>query len=355
MRVVVYGCGAWGTALAVHLSKLLDDDGLPRHCVSLADCLSPAAAAELSAARENVRYLPGVALPPALSVSGFHAPTISAAHMHVLAVPSAHIRSLAARLAPLAAPGAIFVCASKGLEEGALQLTMTAVLLAELPPALRAGVCALGGPSFAAEVARGLPTAVVVAAAAPAAAAAAAAAFHGGLFRAYTTADVAGVEHGAALKNIFAIACGISDGAALGANARAAIITRGLGEITRIALARGASPLTLLGLAGLGDLVLTCTGDLSRNRRVGLALGAGRALPEVLAELGQCAEGVLAARTGHLLALRLGVDAPLIQHVHGMLYEGKTLAAVLRDIAEGGSKAEWAPPPSGDGGGAAAV
>jgi glycerol-3-phosphate dehydrogenase (NAD(P)+) len=179
----------------------------------------------------------------------------------------------------------------------------------------------LTGPSFALEVAQGLPTAVVVAGPDPSATAAADA-FHGDLFRAYHTEDVVGACIGGSVKNVMAIACGVSDGLGLGANARAGIITRGLAEMSRLAVARGANPLTLMGLAGIGDLVLTCTGDLSRNRRVGLALGRGRTLPEILHEIGEVAEGVATARSADQLADLVGVEMPITRQVAAMLHRG---------------------------------
>ena len=340
MRVTVIGAGSWGTALAIHLCRRAD------HTVTLLGFDSPAAAAAADAARCNAAYHASTPLPPALAVAHLSPAALAAAapELLLLAVPSCALREVLQGLAPAIPPGAILVCAAKGLEEapcGAL-LTMHGVAASVLPAALLASFCALGGPSFAAEVAAGQPTAVVVASHCPAAAAAAAAALHCGLFRCYTSADVPGVELGGALKNVIAIACGVSDGAGLGANARAALITRGLGEVTQIAVARGAQPLTLLGLSGVGDLILTCTSPLSRNYRVGLALGQGRALPAVLLELGQVAEGVGTARVAWRLAQALRIAAPLIGHVHAMLHEGRAFKDVLAAIAaEGAPRAEW--------------
>jgi glycerol-3-phosphate dehydrogenase (NAD(P)+) len=230
-------------------------------------------------------------------------------------------------------------CASKGIEVESL-LTMDEVLHEVLPARLHPGLCALGGPSFAKEVAQGLPTAVVVAGADPAACTRVATAFHGGYFRVYHSDDMVGVEYGAALKNVLAIACGVSDGAGLGTNARAALITRGLSEITRMAVARNANPLTMMGLAGLGDLVLTCTGDLSRNRRVGLGLGQGRTLAAILEELGQVAEGVVTARSAWALAQKFSVEMPITEQVYRMLYEDKPVRDVLKDLVGRERKAE---------------
>jgi glycerol-3-phosphate dehydrogenase (NAD(P)+) len=203
-------------------------------------------------------------------------------------------------------------------------------------------VCVLSGPSFAADVARGLPTAVVIAGA-DRPAHVAAEAFHGDAFRAYHTEDVVGACIGGSLKNVMAIACGVADGIGLGSNARAAIITRGLAEITRLAVAMGANPLTMMGLAGMGDLVLTCTGDLSRNRRVGLALGAGRSLDEILVELGEVAEGVLTTRSARALGRKVGVELPITEQVHALLFDGKPAAIAIVELLNRERKPERDP------------
>jgi glycerol-3-phosphate dehydrogenase (NAD(P)+) len=350
MRIAVLGSGSWGTALAIHLCRN------ERHAVSLLGWRTAEGAAAASAARENAKYLPGVPLPPRLTVEHLTPASLSAAapDMVVLAVPSSYLREVLQGIAASIPPAALIVCAVKGIEQQGDDtfLTMNAVIASVLPPAHHSRIVALGGPSFAREVAAGLPTAVVLASASQAAAAAAAACFHGGLFRAYTSSDVAGVEHGAALKNVIAIACGISDGAGLGANSRAALITRGLGEITQIACARGAQALTLLGLAGMGDLVLTCTSVQSRNYRVGLGLGAGRPLQDILQELGQVAEGVATAKTGWLLARHLGIEAPLMGHVFSMLHEGRGIREVLAAIAATDVQPEWRCELGGPAGGA---
>ena len=226
---------------------------------------------------------------------------------------------------------AVICCASKGIETGTLA-TMDEVLRDVLPRSLHDQVCALSGPSFAKELAQGLPTAVVVAARKEKVAQRVAEAFHGSVLRVYTSDDVVGVELGGALKNPLAIACGISDGLGLGLNARAAIITRGLAELTRVAIARGANPLTMMGLAGMGDLVLTCTGNLSRNRRVGLGLGKGRSLQDILDELGQVAEGVVTAKSARNLAASIGVELPIIDQVYQVLHEDKPAREALADL-----------------------
>jgi glycerol-3-phosphate dehydrogenase (NAD(P)+) len=280
----------------------------------------PDRAAAHQAARENARYLPGVRFPDALQVTSDLGGALAGAELVLAVVPSQCMREVMAVAAPLIGPGSLVCCASKGVEQGTLE-TMDAVLRQVLPDGLHPGLTVLSGPSFAAELARGLPTAVVVAGLLESACHRTAEAFHGGSLRVYHSDDVVGVELGGALKNVMAIACGISDGLSLGLNARAGIITRGLAEIGRLAIREGANPLTLAGLAGMGDLVLTCTGDLSRNRRVGLALGQGRSLADVCEELGQVAEGVATARSARNLGRKLGVEMPITDQVYGVLYE----------------------------------
>lgn len=329
MNVAVVGAGSWGTALAIQSAR-------SGHRVRMWDHL-PDRAAAMQAARENARYLPGCPFPESLTVSGDLAWVLAEAVVVVEAVPSVGLREVLPAIRQHIEPGAVVVCATKGIEVDSL-LTMDEILVEGLPPGQP--LATLGGPSFAKEVAMGMPTAVVIACRDSAAAHTAAEALHGGFFRVYDTDDVIGVELGAALKNVIAVACGVSDGAGLGTNARAALITRGLSEISRLAARRGANPLTLMGLAGLGDLVLTCTGDLSRNRRVGLGLGRGKSLDEVLAELGQVAEGVVTARSAWQLAQREGVEMPITEQVYRMLYEGKPVFDVLRDLAGRGRRSE---------------
>lgn len=286
-----------------------------------------------------VRFIP---FHPTLAFTSDIAGALATATICVLASPSPHLRSISTSLlGPFLPPASLVVVASKGLEEGTLQ-TPHELLVDTLGSGRRGTIVALGGPSFAAEVAAGLPTCVVLASTCPRAAAAAAAAFHGGSFRCFTSKDVTSVELGAALKNVYAIAAGVSDGMGLGANARAALITRGLNEMTRIAVAKGGSPLTMLGLGGLGDLVLTCAGDMSRNRRVGLAVGRGATRDEALAALGgQVAEGVGTARTGWALAQRLGLQAPVLQNVHALLFEEKKVGDAVRDLMGQDLRGEW--------------
>ncbi len=329
MNVAIIGAGSWGTALAMQAARV-------GHRARLWDHNADRAAV-MQAERQNARYMPGIDFPETLAVTGDMAHALDEAEVCIEAVPSTALRSVIPELArslPRAAP---VVCATKGIEVDTLY-TMDEILIHGLPPGQP--LVTLGGPSFAREVAMGMPTAVVVASRDAVANHAAAEALHGGYFRVYDTDDVVGVELGAALKNVMAIACGVSDGAGLGTNARAALITRGLAEISRVAMKRGANPLTMMGLAGLGDLVLTCTGDLSRNRRVGLGLGKGRSLREVLDELGQVAEGVVTARSAWQLAQREAVEMPITEQVYAMLYEDKPVGEVLRDLAGRGRRAE---------------
>ena len=331
MRCAVLGAGSWGTALALQLARTNEQVRLWDH--------DPARAATMQQARENARYLPGARFPASLSVGGDMAWALQGAAVVLEVVPSQVVRAVMAQAAPLLHEDAVLCCASKGIETGSL-MTMNEVLEEALPEEVHGRLTFLAGPSFAKEVGRGLPTAVVVAGHHQAPADLVSEALHGGAMRAYYTTDVVGAELGGALKNVIAIACGVADGMGAGLNARAALITRGLAEITRLAVARGANPLTLSGLAGIGDLVLTCTGDLSRNRRVGLGLGKGRQLPEILAELGEVAEGVITTRSARELALREGVEMPITEEIYLMLYEEKPVAAALMALMGRSRKAE---------------
>jgi glycerol-3-phosphate dehydrogenase (NAD(P)+) len=326
----VLGGGSWGTALAIQLARR-------GHDVRLWD-RNADRCAEMNATHRNPRYLKTVELPANLVATPDIEQAAAHAELLVPVVPSHALRETLAAAAPHLRPDVVVCCATKGIEEGSLG-TMVDVMTGVLRPALHGSVCVLSGPSFALEVARGLPTAVVIAGS-DGPAHLAADAFHGDAFRAYHTEDVVGVCIGGSIKNVMAIATGVSDGIGLGHNARAAIITRGLAEITRLATAMGANPLTMMGLAGMGDLVLTCTGDLSRNRRVGLALGAGRRLDDILAELGEVAEGVITARTAHELGQRVGVEMPITAQVHALLYDGKPAALAMMDLLGRERKAE---------------
>ena len=312
--VAILGAGAWGTALAVHLLERST-----RKPTVVLWARSADHASVLRATRENARYLAGVGLPPALSITSDLAEAARSATL-IIATPIAALLEVVDALAAAGA-SAPLVWLSKGFVEN--EALAAGVGLAHQVVAARwpAPLGVISGPSFAEEVGRGLPTALVAAAADPRFAAELAELVRGETLRAYDSADVAGVEVGGAIKNVLAIAAGLCDGLRFGHNARAALITRGLAETARLSAALGGEPTTLMGLAGLGDLVLTCTGDLSRNRRVGLALAAGEKLPAILTALGHVAEGVTAARAAMRLARHYGIDMPITAAVYRVLYE----------------------------------
>lgn len=305
--LALLGAGAWGTALAVALA--------PRHRVTLW-ARDPAQAEAIRQARCNERYLPGIEIPGTVGVENDLAAALCGAELLLAATPAAGLRELCERLRGVDIP-LLWLC--KGFEEGT-GLLPHQVVAAALGETRRCGV--LSGPSFALEVARGLPCALTLASRDAAFAREAAARLHGGRLRVYFGTDLLGVEIGGAVKNVLAIAVGISDGLGLGQNARAALITRGLAEMTRLGVALGGAPETFMGLAGAGDLILTATGDLSRNRRVGLELARGRALATILQGLGHVAEGVRSAREVARLAARHGVEMPVSEAVHAVL-EGR--------------------------------
>ncbi len=309
MKCAVMGAGAWGTALA----NLLAENGHEAAIWSFEEDVADS----ISTSHENPRFLPGVALHPGIRASHDKSDVLAATEFVVLASPSQVLRSVVHECAGTVGPDATIVVATKGIERQTLQL-MTDVAAAEFPGR---PIVALSGPSFAAEVAARQPTAIVAASVSPAAAARAQDAFSSPSFRVYTHDDVVGVELGGALKNVMAVATGISDGLGLGFNARAALMTRGLAEITRLGVKLGARQSTFAGLAGFGDLVLTCTGALSRNRAVGLEIGRGRTLAEVLAGRETVAEGVTTTESAKALAEREGVDMPIVTAVHRILFE----------------------------------
>lgn len=313
-HIGILGSGSWGTAIAFHLANQGYEVRLWAR--------DPALAEEIQQTRQNSRYLPGFELPVDVLCSGDMGQVLAGATTAYFVVPSHGLRDVASVAAPLLDPQAHVVAACKGIENSTLQL-MNEVLSATLRPEQAQRLCALGGPSFAREVAAGMPTAVCVASADSPSATRIQAQLNGERLRVYTTDDLIGLELGGALKNVIAIAVGASDGLGFGYNARAALITRGIAEITRLAVQLGANPQTLAGLGGLGDLVLTCTGDLSRNRRVGLLLGQGMSLEEVMGQSTMVAEGVRTARSAHALGQRVGVEMPITREVYLALYEGK--------------------------------
>lgn len=307
MRISIVGAGAWGTALALIAAR--------RHEVTL-HSRDPRHIDALRQTRENVRYLPGFALPPNVALTSTLEEAAEDAELIVIATPVAGLRETGAALAGTR-PRQI-VCVCKGLEADSDLLPHQ--VIAEVLPGVPAAV--LSGPSFATEVAAGLPVALTAASADEVLAERIVHTLHGGAVRVYRSSDVIGVEVGGAVKNVMALAAGISDGLELGANARAALITRGLSEMMRYGVAIGGLPETLMGLTGVGDLILTATGGLSRNRRIGLALGQGKSLDAALAALGHVAEGVQCARAIRSSAERLGVDMPITTAVSAVLFDG---------------------------------
>lgn len=331
MKVGVVGGGSWGTALA----KLLCYGGA--HKVTLW-CRDGGLAAQISARHENSRYLPGVQLPEELRATDDLGTVLAGAEMVVAVPPSHAMREVLGLAGSLVPRGAILVSASKGVEDGTFS-TMSAVL-AEVLPGHREGIGVLSGPGFAKEVAAGLPTAVTAAAEETEVARTIQEVFTTPTFRVYTSTDVVGVELGGAIKNVIAMAAGVSDGLGLGHSTRAALITRGLAETTRLAITFGSDPRTLAGLSGLGDLVLTCTGDLSRNRAVGLRLGRGERLEDILGGMTMVAEGVRNTRSIRELARSAGVDMPITEQMFLLLYEGKSPIQAVSDLMTRQLKAE---------------
>jgi glycerol-3-phosphate dehydrogenase (NAD(P)+) len=309
MRTVcVLGAGSWGTALAVHLGRLGHDVRLWAR--------DPALVEEMEARRANLAYLPDIRLPDNVLVTHGLGDALRAAELVVSAIPSHGCRSVIRSAAPLLAADTVIVSATKGLEAGSLR-RMSEVIAEEVGSTHP--VVVLSGPSFALEVARQLPTAILAASASADAIELVQDEFRGPSFRLYGSDDVIGVEIGAAMKNIIAIAAGVVEGLGLGHNALAALITRGLAELTRLACAAGGRRETLAGLSGLGDLVLTCTGNLSRNRHVGIELARGRALPEILAGMKMVAEGVLTTGAALALGERYGVELPIATQMSEVL------------------------------------
>ena len=330
--VTILGTGAWGTTLARLLAeerlRWADGDAAIAEAVLLWDHHDERAAA-MERERENRDYLPGMRFPSNLRVTADLAEAVRDRTLVLFVTPSQHLREQAQMAAPHLTPGTVVASASKGLELGT-RLRMSQVLKQELPS--HAAIVALSGPNLALEIARGLPAAAVVASDSHAAAETARALLTAGMFRVYTSDDLAGVELGGALKNIIALGVGISDGLSYGENAKAAFMTRALAEISRLALAAGANPLTLAGLAGLGDLIATCSSPLSRNRTLGLELAKGRALEEVLAERKTVAEGVTTTRAALELAEALHVELPITEQIAGVLFEQKDVKEAVRSL-----------------------
>jgi glycerol-3-phosphate dehydrogenase (NAD(P)+) len=310
MRCAVIGAGAWGTVLADVLTLNGHDVALWAYETDVVDAVN--------ARHENVRFLPGATLHPALRATSSYADALDGAALVCIATPSQHLRSIVRQAKASIPAGATLCVASKGIETGTLAL-MSEVVAAEAPGR---PVVALSGPSFAVEVIARQPTAIVAASDDPVAAELAQEAFSNRTLRIYTHDDVVGVELGGSLKNVIAVATGICEGAGFGFNSRAALITRGLAEMTRLGSAIGAKAATFAGLAGIGDLVLTCTGSLSRNRAVGIAIGKGTTLEEALAGKETVAEGVATTKSALALAERVGVEMPIVSMVYRVLFDG---------------------------------
>lgn len=324
----VLGSGAWGTALALLLAE-------NSHGVCLW-CRSPEAAVEIKRMRENKRYLPGVILPECIGITSLLEDALKGAGGVIFAVPSQSLRSVARQASPYVDAERVVISASKGLEVKNLK-RMTTVLEEELPGV---AVGAISGPNFAQEVAKRVPTASVIASSSPGVSSYAQDSLMTPCFRVYTNRDIIGVEMGGALKNIYAIGVGIIDGMKLGNNTRAAFMTRGLSELVRLGVAMGAEPYTFSGLSGIGDLILTATGNLSRNRRCGIELGKGRGLEDVLVQTRMVVEGVETTRAARAIALGLGIDMPLVGAVYAVLFDGRSPREVLCELMTRGPKNE---------------
>jgi len=311
-RIAVIGAGNWGTALGNLLARKGHDVALWSFEADVAEAINQD--------HENPKYLRNIRLSEKLYATPSLDEAIRDADVLVSVSPAQHVRAVLGRIAPRVPKDILIISASKGIETGTLK-TMDGVIESALNTTRAPAF--LSGPSFALEVAQQKPTAVTAASHEEESAVMAQQLFQAPYFRVYTTSDVIGVELGGALKNVIAVAAGMATGLGLGHNALAALITRGLAEISRLGLAMGADPLTFAGLAGMGDLILTCTGDLSRNRSVGIELGRGRPLSDILAEMKMVAEGVETARAAHALAVQMGIEMPIIEEVYSVLFEDR--------------------------------
>ncbi len=332
MRAAVIGGGSWGTALASVLGHNGHD--------TVVWCHDAEVPGQINGTHINEKYLPGLKLPERVTATGDLKECLTGAKLVVAVSPSHVTRAVMSQAAPYLPHNTPIVCASKGIENESLQ-TMHEVLEEVLAPELHPYLSFLSGPSFAKETVQRMPTAVVVAATWERVAKSVQHIFSNDYFRCYTSNDVVGVELGGALKNVCAIGAGMSDGMGFGNNSRALLMTRGLSELVRLAMRKGANPLTLSGLAGMGDLVLTCTGELSRNRTVGLELGRGKKIKDVLAGMNQVAEGVKTAKSVHQLAQKLGLDLPIHEAIYRILYEDLDPGLALRQLASRELKSEF--------------
>jgi glycerol-3-phosphate dehydrogenase (NAD(P)+) len=332
-KIAVIGAGSWGTTLADLLAK-------KGHQVTLW-AYEPELVLEMRESRENSLFLPGIKLQQALAFTNDLAEAYAGCTMVLCVVPSQLVRRVLRQSIPAIPEDAVIVSASKGIEVDTLA-TVSEIYREELPAGLYANFAVLSGPSFAREVAQEMPTAVTAAAESDEIARRVQQAFNSPFFRVYRNSDVIGAEIGGAIKNVIAIAAGVSDGLGFGSNTRAALITRGLAEMSRLGVAMGAQPKTFAGLAGMGDLVLTCTGDLSRNRSVGLQIGEGRKLAEILGEMRMVAEGVKTTESAYNLSRKLGVEMPIIEKMYQILYQDKPAREAVLELMTRNLKAEWA-------------
>lgn len=330
-RIGVIGAGSWGTTLA----QLLAEKG---YWIDLW-VFERELCAAIRESRENILYLSGFPLHERIVPSNDIAAVTEGSHLLVMVVPSHVYRSVAVQMVPHIRKNTVIVSATKGIENETL-LTMSGIWKEILPEALGVRVVTLAGPSFAREVMRKTPTAVTVAAEDLQTAEEVQQVFHTPYFRVYTSPDKVGVELAGALKNVIAIAAGVCDGLGYGLNTRAALITRGLAEITRLGVRLGAHPLTFAGLSGIGDLLLTCTGDLSRNRTVGYRLGCGEPLKEILADMRMVAEGIRTCASVHQMAQKMGVEMPICEQMYRILYENKDPRQAVWDLMERDLKSE---------------
>jgi glycerol-3-phosphate dehydrogenase (NAD(P)+) len=333
--MAVIGSGAWGTALA----KVLADKGNDVWMW----CRREDLCKQINEEHVNGRYLPSAKLPQTMRASPDLQKVLEGSSMVVFVAPSHATREVAKAAAPYIPIDVPIVSATKGIENDSLMF-MDEVLADELPGKLRKQFAFLSGPSFAKELAAQMPTAVVIASHQPEVAQKVMRAFHAPFLRLYSSDDVIGVECGGALKNVIAIAAGAVDGMGFGNNTRAALMTRGVAEVARLSLARGGQALTLAGLAGMGDLVLTCTGELSRNRTVGVELAKGRTLQDVLATLGHVAEGVRTTKSAYDLSQKLGIDMPITRETYAVIYDGKPVKKAVEDLMARELTHEFEPP-----------
>jgi glycerol-3-phosphate dehydrogenase (NAD(P)+) len=329
--LAIVGAGSWGSALSIALAPRFNNVRLWAYDPGLAD--------RIRTTGENATYLPGFSIAANVTPTNQLRDAVEGAQIVLVVVPSQFLRRVVRDMMPLLSPGGALVSATKGIETGTL-MRMSEVIEQEAAPYFQARVAVLSGPTFAREIAAGYPAAVVISSTYSELARQVQTAFSGPAFRLYTNSDPTGVEIGAALKNVIAIGAGICQGLGLGHNTLAALVTRGLAEISRLAIALGGQPMTLAGLAGLGDLVLTCTGDLSRNRRVGLELARGVKLSEIVASTKMVAEGVETTFAAVELARSVNIEMPITDQMHAVLGLGKQPREAIRDLMERTLKAE---------------